>query len=113
VFLGAILWGVLHGLGVFLPIMLIQGTEGHVVNAASVAGLITYHASAPCHLTKHAIVALSEKLYYDLALCGAHVQVSVLCPGWVKTRIMDSGRIRPSVLQDDPSTAAVSPERRQ
>lgn len=108
--LGVNLWGILHGLRVFLPIMLDQDAEGHIVNTASLAGLISYHASAPYHLTKHAVVALSEKLYYDLAQRGAQVQVSVLCPGWVKTRIMDSMRNRPPEQQDDPSTIAVTPE---
>jgi NAD(P)-dependent dehydrogenase (short-subunit alcohol dehydrogenase family) len=107
--IGVNLWGVLHGIRVFLPIMLDQGTEGHVVNTASVAGLISYAPDAPYHLTKHAVVALSEKLYYDLALRGAKVKISVLCPGMVHTRIMDGERNRPPELQDDRSAVEVTP----
>jgi hypothetical protein len=90
--------------------MLDQGTEGHIVNTASIAGLISYSPDAAYHLTKHAVVALSEKLYYDLALRGASVRVSVLCPGMVNTRIIDGGRNRPPELQDDRSTREVTPE---
>ena len=108
--LGVNLWGTLHGLHVFLPIMLAQDAEGHIVNTASVAGLISYSPDAPYHLTKHAIVALSEKLYYDLAWRGARVQVSVLCPAMVNTRIMDGERNRPPELQNDRSTLAVTPD---
>lgn len=108
--LGVNLWGTLHGIRVFLPVMLEQGVEGHIVNTASVAGLISYAPDAPYHLTKHAIVALSEKLYYDLAWRGASVQVSVLCPGMVNTRIMDGERNRPPELRDAPSPDTVSPE---
>jgi NAD(P)-dependent dehydrogenase (short-subunit alcohol dehydrogenase family) len=99
--IGVNLWGVLHGIRTFLPIMLAQDTEGYIVNTASIAGLISYAADAPYHATKHAVVALSEKLYYDLALRGAKVRVSVLCPGMVNTRIMDGARNRPPELQDD------------
>jgi NAD(P)-dependent dehydrogenase (short-subunit alcohol dehydrogenase family) len=108
--LGVNLWGVLHGIRTFLPIMLDQDAEGHIVNTASVAGLISYAPDAPYHLTKHAVVALSEKLYYDLALRGARVGVSVLCPGMVNTRIMDGERNRPPELRDDRSALEVTPE---
>ena len=109
--LGVNLWSVIHGLRAFLPIMLDQDAEGHIVNTASAAGLVAFHSSAPYHLSKHAVVALSEKLYYDLAQRGARVRVSVLCPGWVRTRIMDAMRNRPPELQEDPSTIAMTPER--
>jgi NAD(P)-dependent dehydrogenase (short-subunit alcohol dehydrogenase family) len=108
--IGVNLWGVLHGIHTFLPIMLQQETEGYIVNTASVAGLISYTADAAYHVTKHAIVALSEKLYYDLAYRGANVHVSVLCPGMVNTRIIDGGRNRPPALQDDRSALEVTPE---
>lgn len=108
--LGVNLWGVLHGIRVFLPVMLDQDAEGHIVNTASVAGLVSYAPDAAYHLTKHAIVALSEKLYYDLALRGANVHVPVLCPGMVDTRIMDGERNRPPELQDDRSALVVTPE---
>ena len=64
--IGVNLWGVLHGIRTFLPLMLEQDAEGYVINTASVAGLISYSPDAPYHLTKHAVVALSEKLYHDL-----------------------------------------------
>jgi len=108
--LGVNLWGVLHGLRAFVPIMLAQEAEGHIVNTASVAGLVSYAPDAPYHTTKHAIVALSEKLYYDLAYRGPHVGVSVLCPGLVDTRIMDGARNRPPELVDDRSGIEVTPE---
>lgn len=108
--LGVNLWGVIHGLRSFVPIMLEQGTEGHIVNTASVAGLTSFHGGAAYHATKHAVVALSEKLYYDMVMQGARIGVSVLCPGWVKTQIMDSERNRPQELQNDPSQVVLTPE---
>jgi NAD(P)-dependent dehydrogenase (short-subunit alcohol dehydrogenase family) len=104
------LWGVLHGIRVFLPIMLEQDAESYIVNTASIAGLISYSPDAPYHVTKHAIVALSEKLYYDLAWRGAKVHVSVLCPGMVDTQIMDAARNRPPELRNDPAAMAWTPE---
>jgi NAD(P)-dependent dehydrogenase (short-subunit alcohol dehydrogenase family) len=108
--LGVNLWGTLYGIRVFMPIMLDQVAEGHIANTASIAGLISYSPDAPCHLSKHAVVALSEKLYCDLTQRGASVQVSGLCPGLVNTRIMDGERNRPADLQDDHATRAVTPE---
>lgn len=108
--IGVNLWGVLHGIRTFVPIMLDQAVEGHIVNTASVAGLISYAPDAPYHLTKHTIVALSEKLYYDLAVLGPQIGVSVLCPGMVDTRIMDGERNRPPELQDDRSGLEITPE---
>jgi len=105
------LWGVIHGLRVFLPIMLEQKSKGHVINTASLAGMVSFHRSAAYHVTKHAVVALSEKLYYDLAMREAKVGVSVLCPGWVKTSILDSARNRPATLRDAP--ISMTPEMEQ
>jgi NAD(P)-dependent dehydrogenase (short-subunit alcohol dehydrogenase family) len=108
---GVNLWGVIYGVHVFAPIMLAQDSESHIVNTASLAGLISYHGAAPYHASKHAVVAISEEMYYDLGENGGKVKVSVLCPGWVKTRILESGRNRPVELQD--SVAAepvVTPE---
>jgi len=108
--IGVNLWGVLHGIQTFVPIMLDQEDEGHIVNTSSIAGLVSYALDAPYHLTKHAVVALSEKLYYDLAIRGARVRVHVLCPGLVRTRIMEGERNRPPELQDDPAAIEVPPE---
>ncbi len=88
------LWGVIHGTRTFVPRFLEQG-EGHVVNTASLAGLITGVLSA-YSVTKHAVVALSESTYISLRMAGADVGVSVLCPGFVRTRIWESERNRPS-----------------
>lgn len=108
--IGVNLWGVIHGLRTFVPIMLAQATECHIVNTASIAGLLPYHPGAPYQVTKHGVVALSEQLYYSLAQRNAKVKVSVLCPGWVNTRIMDSERNRPGELQNEPSNLPPGPE---
>jgi NAD(P)-dependent dehydrogenase (short-subunit alcohol dehydrogenase family) len=89
------LLGVARGIRAFVPRMIEQG-EGHVVNTASAAGILTGPAMAPYYATKHAVVALSESLHFDLQLIGATVGVSVLCPEWVRTNIADSERNRPS-----------------
>jgi NAD(P)-dependent dehydrogenase (short-subunit alcohol dehydrogenase family) len=104
------LWGVIYGLDVFVPVMLAQDTECHIVNTSSIAGLLPYHPCAPYQVTKHAVVALSENLYHSLAYQNAKLRVSVLCPGWVKTRIMESGRNRPDELQNPPPTEPPPPE---
>lgn len=89
------LLSVAHGVRAFVPRMIEQG-EGHVVNTASAAGILTGPAMAPYYATKHGVVALSESLHFDLQLTGATgVGVSVLCPEWVRTRIHDSERNRP------------------
>lgn len=109
--MGVNLWGVIHGARVFIPIMLEQGSECHIVNTASIAGLLPYHPlTASYQVTKHAVVALSEQLYHELARRGARVKVSVLCPGWVKTRILESGRNRPPALRNEPAATSMSPE---
>ncbi len=98
--LGVNLWGVINGVREFVPIMLAQDTECHIVNTASAAGILPYHPSAPYQVSKHAVVALSVNLYFSLAQSGSKIKISVLCPGWVKTRIMESSRNRPPELQD-------------
>jgi len=93
---GVNLWSVIYGIRAFVPKMIAQG-EGHVVNTASVAGLISAPAMGPYCATKHAVVAISECLHHDLTVTGAAgVKVSVLCPAWVKTNIADSHRNRPA-----------------
>jgi len=95
--LGVNLWGVIHGIRAFVP-RLIGQNEGHVVNTASVAGLISPPGMAVYNVTKHAVVTLSETLQHDLQLHGAKVGVSVLCPAYVPTGIADSERNRPAAL---------------
>jgi NAD(P)-dependent dehydrogenase (short-subunit alcohol dehydrogenase family) len=88
------LLAVAHGIRAFVPRMIEQG-EGHVVNTASSAGILTGPGMSPYFATKHAVVALSESLHFDLQLTGSTVGVSVLCPEWVRTRIAESERNRP------------------
>lgn len=92
--LGVNLYGVTNGLRAFLPRMLERGEAGHVVNTASVAGLLSVPALAAYNASKFAVVTVSEGLHHDLALRQAPIGVSVLCPSWVKTRIAESGRHR-------------------
>lgn len=99
--LGVNLWGVIHGIRTFVPIMLDQGEEAHIVNTASVAGLFSMPLVSLYHVTKGAIIILSESLYHELLLQNAKLKVSVLCPGMVKTKFMESERNRPTHLQPD------------
>ena len=98
--LGVNLWGVIHGIRVFVPIMLAQDEEGHVVNTASMAGLA--QGNRAYSVSKHAVVALSEALYDGLKLEGAKVSASVLCPGLTNTNLTFSVRNRPEHLKDVP-----------
>lgn len=95
--LGVNLWGVIHGVRAFAPRLIAQN-EGHIVNTASVAGLISPPGSGAYNVTKHAVVALSESLQHDLRERGSAVGVSVLCPAYVPTGIVDSERSRPKEL---------------
>jgi NAD(P)-dependent dehydrogenase (short-subunit alcohol dehydrogenase family) len=92
------LWGVIHGVRSFVP-RLLKRNEGHVVNTASVAGIINPPGSSAYNVTKHAVVALSETLHHDLRERGSAVGVSVLCPAYVPTGIADSERNRPAGMQ--------------
>ena len=107
--LGVNLWGVIHGIRAFMPVLALQG-EGHIVNTASMAGLLPGF-SPSYDATKHAVVAISEDLYRAMKLAEVPVGVSVLCPGWVRTSILEAGRNWPSALGDAPPpapTAAVT-----
>ena len=106
--IGVNLWGVIHGVKIFTPLMLAQNEECHIVNTASTAGVVVGGGSAPYSVTKHAVVALSESLYLTLQQRKALIKVSVLCPGFVRTNILDSARNRPAELQDEP--VELSPE---
>jgi NAD(P)-dependent dehydrogenase (short-subunit alcohol dehydrogenase family) len=87
------LMGVLHGVRAFVPRMINGGQEGHVVNTASVAGLMT--ASNPYHVSKHAVTCLTEGLYKDFRRLGTKLSASLLCPGLINTDIMAAERNRP------------------
>ncbi len=98
--LGVNLWGVIHGVRAFVPRLLAAGADAHIVNTASMAGLLSAAGMAIYDVTKHGVVTLSESLYLELRMLGAPIGVSVLCPGFVSTRIMDSKRNRPAALAD-------------
>jgi short-subunit dehydrogenase len=85
--------GVINGIRSFVPLLLRQGRPGHVINTASLAGLVSSPLMAPYNVTKQAVVALSETLHYELAMIGAPVSVSVLCPGPVASEIMASNQV--------------------
>ncbi|MFT4520314.1 MAG: NAD(P)-dependent dehydrogenase (short-subunit alcohol dehydrogenase family) [Halioglobus sp.] len=92
--LGVNLRGVINGVRAFTPQMIAQ-EEGHIVNTASIAGLVSAQGTSTYAVSKHAVVALSEVLYGDLNEAGANVGVSVLCPSYVNTKIYKFERNRP------------------
>jgi NAD(P)-dependent dehydrogenase (short-subunit alcohol dehydrogenase family) len=101
--LGVNLMGVVHGVRIFTPMMLEAARndpawQGHIVNTASMAGLLSTPNMGVYNVSKHAVVALSETLYQDLALVTTQVGASVLCPYFVATGIARSGRNRPHGL---------------
>jgi NAD(P)-dependent dehydrogenase (short-subunit alcohol dehydrogenase family) len=96
--IGVNLWSVIYGIRVFTPLMINQDTDCHIVNTASVAGLVGSVTNATYSVTKHGVVALTEHLYTDLKNQNQKVGASVLCPGFVDTNILDSGRNRPDHL---------------
>ncbi len=99
--MGPNVWGVIHGVRVFTPILLKQNTEAHIVNTASVAGLLSLPGMGLYCVTKHAVVTLTECLHHDLVENSDKVRCSVLCPAYVPTGIADSERNRPAHLRDD------------
>ncbi|MFI6629659.1 SDR family NAD(P)-dependent oxidoreductase [Nonomuraea fuscirosea] len=101
--LGVNLWGVLHGVQAFVPRMIEQDTEGHVVNTVSVAGLFASPGAGGYSVSKFAALAASLALAQDLAATGAKLRVSALCPGAVDTRIGESERNRPPGLVTTPT----------
>jgi NAD(P)-dependent dehydrogenase (short-subunit alcohol dehydrogenase family) len=105
--LGVNLWGVIHGVRVFTPILLAQDEPTHIVNTSSVAGLVNPQMMAAYNVSKHGVVSLSETLHHDLRLVGAKVGVSVLCPAFVPTGINASDRNRPPGMANEaPPTAS-------
>ncbi|MGA2123292.1 MAG: SDR family NAD(P)-dependent oxidoreductase [Acidimicrobiales bacterium] len=104
------LFGVVHGVNAFLPLLLEQN-EGHIVNTASLAGLGGAPGMGPYCAAKFAVVGLSESLFHELALRGSNVGVSVLCPGFVRTRIHESARNMPveiSSYNDEPAAQMIA-----
>ncbi|WP_404993210.1 SDR family oxidoreductase [Cupriavidus pauculus] len=104
--LGVNLYGVIHGVRIFTPLMLAAAQKdpsfrGHIVNTASMAGLLNPPAMGVYNVSKHAVVSLSESLYQDLSLVTEQVHCSVLCPYFVPTGISQSQRNRPAGLSND------------
>ena len=108
--LGVNLWGVIHGVGVFVPDLVARG-RGHVVNTASIMGLGSWPMAGPYTASKHAVVALSESLRTELATRAAGVGVTVLCPSYVPTRIGDAARNRPPGLTPPDPRPGGTPDR--
>ena len=107
--LGVNLWGVIHGVRVFTPLMLACAKadpdyEGHIVNTASMAGLLNPPNMGVYNVSKHAVVSLSETLYQDLSLVTGQIGASVLCPYFVDTGISQSHRNRPDDMDGTPPT---------
>jgi NAD(P)-dependent dehydrogenase (short-subunit alcohol dehydrogenase family) len=94
--LGVNFMGVLYGVRAFVPRMLENGDEGHIVNTASMAGLLT--GANPYSVSKHGVVCLTEGIYRDFKTMGARLSASVLCPGLIRTAILDAERNRPPEL---------------
>lgn len=109
--LGVNVWGVIHGVRLFTPMMLEAAKadpayEGHIVNTASMAGLLAPPNMGIYNVSKHAVVSLTETLYQDLALVSDQVSASLLCPFFVPTGIGHSERNRPQGLETQPLTAS-------
>jgi NAD(P)-dependent dehydrogenase (short-subunit alcohol dehydrogenase family) len=106
--LGVNLWGVIHGIEAFVPRMIAAGQRGHIVNTASMAGLIASQGLGVYNTSKYAVVGLSETLAKDLKPHG--IGVSVLCPMGVETRIRESERNRPAALRNEGDTRVAAVE---
>jgi NAD(P)-dependent dehydrogenase (short-subunit alcohol dehydrogenase family) len=97
--LGVNVWGVIHGIRTFVPILLERGEEAHVVNTASMAALTAMPLTGAYTMSKHAVLSLSETLYLELRARGAKIGVSALCPEAIATAIGSSERVRPPHLR--------------
>ena len=96
------LWGVIYGLNTFLPFME-DNNNGHIIITSSIAGHLSYPNMGVYNASKHAVLSIAETLCYELQEKGIEVGVSVLCPGLVKTNILDSERNRPEILTSNVS----------
>jgi NAD(P)-dependent dehydrogenase (short-subunit alcohol dehydrogenase family) len=104
------LWGVIHGVRIFVPIMLQQQTECHIVNTASAVGLISGSGTGTYRVTKHGVVSLSETLCLELQQRNALIGVSVLCPSFVRSRLNEADRNRPAELWNPSGENPPTPE---
>jgi NAD(P)-dependent dehydrogenase (short-subunit alcohol dehydrogenase family) len=108
--IGVNLWGNIYGMKVFLPIMMKQNTEGHIVNTSSMAGLIAEPQLIIYAVTKAGIVALTEGLYFQLKQAKSPIGVSVLCPAFVSSKLFDAERNRPADLKNKTDSQEPRPE---
>jgi NAD(P)-dependent dehydrogenase (short-subunit alcohol dehydrogenase family) len=111
--MGVNFWGVVHGVQAFLPIMLSQGDDCHLVNTVSMTAVV--RASNMYGVAKHAVLALTETIHGQLREREARVGVSALCPGMIATRLFEGSRNRPPELRNEvePAGAAQGRETRQ
>jgi NAD(P)-dependent dehydrogenase (short-subunit alcohol dehydrogenase family) len=108
--MGVNFWSVVHGIRVFVPRMLAHGEEGHVVNTASSAGIA--HSSTIYNVTKHAVVAVSEYLYFNLKQANSKIGVTALCPGVLATNLpANSPRVRPEGLRNESAPSELEQQR--
>jgi NAD(P)-dependent dehydrogenase (short-subunit alcohol dehydrogenase family) len=110
--LGVNVFGLTHGISAFLPHLKAHG-DGHIVITASIAGLTSFSGAAPYNTSKHAAIAIAETMFSELRDAGSTVGVSCLCPGIVRTRIIESERNRPEALRRPGVPDAPAPERQQ
>jgi NAD(P)-dependent dehydrogenase (short-subunit alcohol dehydrogenase family) len=103
--------GVLHGVRAFVPRMIANGEEGHIVNTASIAGLLT--GADAYSVSKHGVVCLTEGLYKQFRTAGTKLSASVLCPGWVHTQILEGDRNRPEEFGPREDISASPPDRQR
>ncbi len=107
--LGVNLFGIIHGIAAFLPHIKAHD-DGHIVITASIAGLTSFPGAAPYNTSKHAAIAVAETMFSELRDAGSSVGVSCLCPGIVRTRIIESDRNRPEAMRRPGVPAAPTPE---
>ena len=108
--IGVNLWGSVHCVRTFVPLMLAQDVECYIVNTASHVGLVAGPWLGIYRVTKHAVVSLSETLYHELAARRSKIHVSVLCPNFVKTKVGTSERNRPEELRNPVKSVQISPQ---
>ena len=109
--IGVNLWGVIHGVQVFLPLLRANTDGGHILNTASVGGLVTMPGLGAYAVSKYGVVALSETLAQELAEERSRVGVTVLCPGPTRTNIKSSSRNRPREFGSEGGLADVDLEK--
>jgi Short-chain dehydrogenases of various substrate specificities len=107
--IGVNMWGIIHGVRAFVPRMLAGGKEGRVINIVGGAGFLSGPGLGIYRMTKHAVVALSESLYHELAITGSKIKVSVVSPAFIKSNLMDAEENRPSRLQNIARPPAENP----